>query len=201
MSSKKLQKFLNKPVGRIKPTDRNIKTPVILTDSKGIALQNLTKSTNPVEKKIKWWCKRGATVQDRYDWLKKNLETEIALIGNIHLYVWLGTCNLTTKNKSKKENYITLTKEDNSAVDKTIKYLKKITELIKSYPNSTVTILEIPQYSILAYNKKAGYVGNKEKFNRQEKQLHTQVYKLNGQIRQLNEKLQNVPRIHFRFKY
>jgi hypothetical protein len=47
-----------------------------------------------------------------------------------------------------------------------------------------VTILEIPVYSIVSWNKHSGHK-NPEKFAEQDSQLENQIYKLNGQIRQL----------------
>ena len=64
-------------------------------------------------------CKEG------YQWLKSNLRSKIKKLGSIWIYVWLGTCDLTSKNKK----YIALTAEDDQVVDIAYEYLLKIAAL------------------------------------------------------------------------
>jgi hypothetical protein len=42
--------------------------------------------------------KEEPTYKNYYS-LEKNIKSKIKELGNIHLYIWLGTCDLTTKNK------------------------------------------------------------------------------------------------------
>jgi hypothetical protein len=100
----------------------------------------------------------------------------------IWLYVWLGTCDLTTKNKK----YVALTHDDDRAIEYAIDYLGKIKELIKEHPGCIVTFLEIPVYSIQEWNKKAGHK-TPENFAEQDSKLEQQVYKFNARIRDLNK--------------
>ena len=75
-------------------------------------------------------------------------------LGNIWLYVWLYTCDLTSKNKK----YIYLpSQEGNDTVDHIASYFNTILDLVKTHPNCTVTVLEIPIYSISKYNKHTGH--------------------------------------------
>ena len=97
-------------------------------------------------------------------------------------YIWLGTCDLTSKNKK----YIALTAEDDQAVDIAYKYLLKTAELVKVYPSCRITILEIPVYSIKDWNQRKGHK-NLDELIEQDKKLETQVYNLSGKIRQINE--------------
>ena len=182
MSLVKLNKQLRKP--ETTPTGSRAYTPAFLSDSKGLYLKNKTVVNHPVNQHIRWWCKSGATIENRYHWLKDNLESQIKLHGNIWLYVWLGTCNLTQKDN----RYISLTSYDNSEVDKVKENLIRITELIKEHPGSKVTILELPVYSISRYNKTRRHPDS-QKFEDQDKQLDKQVYCLNGIIRELNNTL------------
>jgi hypothetical protein len=50
--------------------------------------------------------KSGAKIEDSTQWLKSNISKKIINHGDIWLYVWMGTCNLTSKNKK----YISLKK-------------------------------------------------------------------------------------------
>ena len=65
-------------------------------------------------------------------------------------------------------------------------YLLKIAALVKDYPSCRITILEIPVYSIKNWNQRKGHK-NLDEFIEQDKKLETQVYNLNGKIRQINE--------------
>ena len=97
-------------------------------------------------------------------------------------YIWLGTCDLTSKNKK----YVALTAEDDQAVDIAYEYLLKTAELVNDYPSCRITILEIPVYSIKDWNQRKGHK-NLDELIEQDKKLETQVYNLNGKIRQINE--------------
>jgi hypothetical protein len=46
---------------------------------------------------IVWWCKKGAKIEGSLAWLKRNIDRNLQNLGDIALYVWLGTCNLTSK--------------------------------------------------------------------------------------------------------
>ena len=115
---------------------------------------------------------------------KNNLETEVAFIGPIHLYIWLGTCNLTTK----KGKFISLTSHDSTTVTLISDYIRKINDLVSA--ECKVTVLELPEYSIVSYNKKAGH-NKPQNFTNEDTQLHQQIYQLNGEIRQINQTLQS----------
>ncbi|CAC5370325.1 unnamed protein product [Mytilus coruscus] len=182
MSLNKLHKQLSKP--EISPTNTRAYTPVLLSDSKGIKLKNKVFSDHPVTQHIHWWCKGGETFQNRYDWLKANLSSKLTTTGNIWLYVWLGTCNLTQKDG----RYISLRSTDNSTVDKCVEYIQKIINLKKEHPSCKITILEIPIYSISKYNKSLRHP-SPEQFESQDKQLEEQVHTLNSYIRNINSAL------------
>jgi len=177
MSNTKLLKQIGKPLPS--PNGQKTHTPVILSDSKGKYLEK--KVSNSIEKSIKWWIKSGDTCKKDFEWLETHLKSKHRRIGNIWLYVWLGTCDLTTKNKK----YIALTANNDSAIDKASKYLEKIRDQVHKFPGCKVTFLEIPTYSIVEYNKHQGHKSPND-FKDQDKQLEDQVYKLNKKIRELN---------------
>ena len=93
------------------PRGQKILVPVVLSDSKGLRLKREVDST--VECSIVWWCKAGATIENRITWLKENIKGKLRLLGSIRLYVWLGTCNITSKDKN---GYIALTTYPDQAV-------------------------------------------------------------------------------------
>ena len=179
MSLTKLQKFLNKPEP---PTPNNINyTPILLSDSKGIRLRDQVIANHPVTRHTRWWCDSGAYKQRQYLWLKRNLDRQFSSTGTAWIYVWLGTCDLTQKDNK----YIAIrSPESDTSIETILEYIQKIIDLINEHPGCKVTILEIPVY----WNKHSGHK-NPEKFTEQDSQLENQIYKLNGQIRQLNTQL------------
>lgn len=178
MSLSKLQKFINSP--RPTVTGQRQKVPVLLSDSKGVHLQEQA-THHPVERQIEWWCKKGSTIKNSITWLKKNIERKIYFLGNISLYVWLGTCNLTTKDK----NYnISISCWNDDVINEIIEGYHEILTIIREYPNCKVTILELPIYSISHYNKADP--------NEQDEELARQIYKLNGHIRKINKDLHSI---------
>ncbi|CAC5356064.1 unnamed protein product [Mytilus coruscus] len=159
MSKPKLLKQLDRQLEP--PTGERAYTPAVLSDSKGKWLQR--KISNTLESNLKWWTKSGETSEKGYKWLKSNIRHKTRKHGQIWLYVWYD-----------------------SAVEKAAEYLGKIKELVKQYPGCRITFLEIPVYSISEYNKNKDHK-TPENFKEQDKQLETQIYKLNEKIRNLNK--------------
>ena len=117
--------------------------------------------------------------------VERNLDRQFSNTGTAWIYVWLDTCDLTQKDKK----YIAIrSPESDTSIETILEYIQKIIDLIKEHPGCKVTILEIPLYSIVSWNKHSGHK-NPEKFTEQDSQLENQTYKLNGQIRQLNTQL------------
>ena len=112
MTENKLRKFISKP--RVPPSGKRTHQPIILTDNKGNYLNKY--ACHDVEKQIVWLPKSGAKIEDSTKWLKSNISKKIINYGDIWLYVWMGTCNLTSKNKK----YISLKSENDEEVDKII---------------------------------------------------------------------------------
>ncbi|CAG2245593.1 unnamed protein product [Mytilus edulis] len=146
MSETKLVKFLQTARKPLAGTQQL--TPAILSDSKGSYLRDQV--VNKSDRNIIWWCKGGATIDDRYHWLKSNIVKKIEQLGNISVYIFLGTCNLTSKNKTGE---ITLTSQQEHFTDEIISKLGQFVTLFKKYPSSKLTILEIPVYSITEWNR------------------------------------------------
>jgi hypothetical protein len=58
-------------------------------------------------------CKKGAKIEGSLAWLKRNIDRNLQNLGDIALYVWLGTCNLTSKDKSR---FISLSSQNNETL-------------------------------------------------------------------------------------
>ncbi|CAC5400428.1 unnamed protein product [Mytilus coruscus] len=177
MSERKLQKYSKRPLPSIIGTKTH--TPVVLTDSKGFNLWDQV--SNQIELEIRWWCKSSRTSVKGYDWLKQN--QQIGRLDNIHLYVWLGTCDLTNYDGK----FISLSTEENK-IQQITDTFQEIIELLKPYPACKITFLEIPPYSILDFNAYKKH-DNPSTFKHQEEQLIKKVEELNSSIRYINSTL------------
>lgn len=128
MSLNRLKKFLAKyrlPYGDVKNH-----TPEVLTNSNGSWLQG--KETHQSEREIIWWSKSSEKVQKRVQYLEKTIAEKVKTLGKIWLYVWLGTCDLT----SKQEKYISIISQTDDATIYHItgKKIYQITNIIKKLP-------------------------------------------------------------------
>ena len=57
---------------------------MIFADSKGNCIQNHVGRSHPVEREIIFWCKGGAKIKDRFNWLFKSvLQHKVAELGAI----------------------------------------------------------------------------------------------------------------------
>jgi hypothetical protein len=147
MTEMKLRDYLKKDYEQ--PSGQKILVPVVLSNSKRLRLKREVKCT--VECSIAWWCKAGATIENKITWLKENIKGKLRLLGSIRLNVWLDTCNKTSKDKN---GYISLTTHPDQALDHLIRHYNQIIDILKPYPNCKITILDVPVYSIYTYNFK-----------------------------------------------
>ena len=182
MTENKLRKLINKP--RDPPKGERRHKPIILADSKGKRLEEHI--YHDIDKEIDWNSKGGAQVEGSTNWLRRNITRKIIRYGDIWLYVWLGTCNLTTKNQ--KNNYISLTSETDDEIDNITRKYREIIKIVGKYPGSKVTILETPIYSIKQWNKEKGHK-DPSIFEEQDEKLEKQIFTLNGIVRQINKSL------------
>ena len=180
MSNSKLVKFLNNT--KEPPTTEKKFTPVIFSDSKGNYLQNHVRSSHPVEREIVFWCKGGAKIKDRFNWLESVLQQKIAELGAIWIYVWFGTCDLTSYNKK----FISISSYSDEKITILSFYYNKIINLVQQYENCKVTILETPVYSIYHWNCNRKHKSPDE-FKDQDTTLADQVIKLNTKVKELND--------------
>ena len=133
MSDTKIEKQLLKP--RPISNGKLVYTPVLLADSKGNYLRHHIKTGTDF--KIQWWCKGGSRVQESLLWLKNSLPHKLRRHGKIALYIWLGTCDLTEKNKA----YTNLRSEDFSTVDYLERKFNELVDFVHQFAEVKLTIL------------------------------------------------------------
>ena len=117
-------------------------TPVIISDSKGLCLKG--QSIDQASRQIKWWCASGAKTQDRLKWFQSSIAENIKSLGNLSIYVWLGTCNLTTRGKS---GFISLTSQNEDTVQFILDKYQDFINIIGQYPESTIKVYPITKYN------------------------------------------------------
>lgn len=173
MSNSKLRKSLKK----IQVQDCSLKCkPVLISDSKGRYLKSVT--GNSTVSKIEWFCRSGATSVDTYSWLHTHLKDLVTKHKEISLYIWIGTCDFT----SKEKRYIALQKSDKLELFKS--QLLKIKDLCSSC-KVKLTFLHIPYYSIQLWNKSKGHP-NPEHFKSDDERLNKYIDEANKFIDDLN---------------
>ncbi|OWF42392.1 hypothetical protein KP79_PYT05157 [Mizuhopecten yessoensis] len=179
MSENRLRKYLNRATSP--PRGHRKFKPVILSDSKGNHLAN--HCSNEQELEINWCAKGGRKFEHGHRWLIENLPAKLTRHGKVSLYVWLGTCNLTSVNK----DYISLTTDLDETVNKIINTITEIRTLPERHENLKTTILEIPNYSIVKWNTYKGH-SDPSSFKDQDDKLQDQIHALNKHIRGVNSK-------------
>lgn len=179
MSKRKLCKYLEKPVPPIEGHKQL--TPLVLTDSKAKYL--IEHCTTEVQSQIRWRFRSGQTTQQGFEYLQKNIDRDIGHLDNIHIYIWLGTCDLTDYDGT----YINLSSEDDIVSTLTAKF-RKFIDLLNPYPACRITFLEIPPYSILEFNKTRKHE-HYSSFKDQDNQLLQSISKVNEHIREINQSL------------
>ena len=112
-------KFMSKLSYSDKPIEFNgilTKKPIFLSDSKARYIQSHEYFIKQFGYEIEFNFFGGARFWNYFIWLQKNLASKVEKYGDIVLYIWLGTCDLTVKhteyqnvgNKVKKLQYIDL---------------------------------------------------------------------------------------------
>lgn len=178
---------INKNIYNLTPRLHGIgnlgKIPVILSDSKGGSLEAVVDPQSHPENKLRFWYRRGKGVHEQYEWLRDNLQSELAKLGTSHitLYIWLGTCDLT----EKSDKFIKLRTDDSTTVDSVCRGLKDIFDFTRQFPTITLVYLDIPYYSIYLWNLFHEH-SDPEPFRQQDIALENQVSEVNNYIQQLN---------------
>ena len=181
---------VNKNIYNLSPKLASIghlnRIPIVLTDSKGQYLKAQVQDVHP-ENKLVWWAKSGAGTEEQFNWLRENLKSELVNLQSDHLtlYIWLGTCDLTTKT----ENFIDIKSHDFSAGNKLCRFYRQIHEYISdNHPTIRLIFLQLPYYSIYFWNLSHGH-SNPEQFREKDKILENQISEVNKYIRGFNSVL------------
>lgn len=179
MSQSKLQKYVDAPFhfyGRLK------KQPILISDSKGNYLKYHSDLIEQFGYFIDFQCRSGARIADYFYWLQSNLHKKVQQFGNIVLYVWLGTCDLTCR----KGKFIALRHDsDNLAVSYLKNQIDRYLSFVSKFPTVQLVFLEIPPYSIQAWNNSKGH-RDPSVFLSQDLILYERIILVNEYIKEIN---------------
>ena len=183
---------IRKSIKRIKiNTDHKKRkyTPVILSDSKGEYVKQ--EICNPEALNIQFINRKGSTLTDSVLFIRNHLHKRIKRFKHVHIYVWLGTCDITLK----QGKYIDLRyeKKDTQKLLNRIKHryedvIYALQHLKKKHPPK-ITLLEVPHYSISLYNASKGHT-NPQSFYKKDLVLAKQIDQVNQIISELNKGLE-----------
>lgn len=178
MTENKINKSLDTFADLHRDLPRRQKTAVFLSDSKGNYLKR--EITTRLERDIEWLCEGGITSINGIDWFKTEYQKRLKDIGPLEVYVWFGSCDLT----SKKNGFISLNSSHINDSARLVRAYEKFSEFAQS-EGFSVVFLEVPILSIKEYNKFWGHE-NPEIFEDQDRTLQSCLKIVNEEIQRLN---------------
>lgn len=177
MSIAKLRKELDKvrpPAGQHQTAQS-----LVLSDSKGRYIQPFC--TTASDFNIIWHNVSGARLQQLFEWTVSNID-RISHGQTLHIYIWAGTCDLTTK----VGRYIHLSSHDKNAIISNIETcMQKFYNLKDNRHYLEVTFLQIPPFSIKVWNTARGHPDS-DTFKEQDNILLDIIHQLNQIIQHKN---------------
>ncbi|MCG7879347.1 MAG: hypothetical protein N0E59_21405 [Candidatus Thiodiazotropha taylori] len=178
----KLQKFVERPLHS--PSSLH-KHAILISDSKGNYLKEHRDIITQFGFDIEFQCRGGARFHDYYYWLQRNLAQKVQVYGQIVLYIFLGTCDLTTK----KGRFIDLAHENDHAAISYLQYqINRYLNFVSNFPSVSIVFLQIPPYSIQAWNQSRGH-RYPSQFLERDLVLYERICIINDYINEINERL------------
>lgn len=185
MSENRLTKFVEQAESVPPQQGPLTSTPIVVADSKGKYLKPHV-SIYP-ETEVLWINKSGRQAQNCTQWLIKDIDNIIAENGRIHLYLWLGTCDLCVK----EGRYIFVRQNLSEAASSLKQSLKNTKDQISRKQGCDLTFLHIPYCSTAIWNELKGHT-NPQIYTEKDKQLTEQIDSVNSYIDELNSELGSV---------
>ena len=126
MSVAKLKKYLSKP---FTPNAQysQYRHPVLLSDSKGYTLSLNHQGVFPLE----LWCQSGAGSENRITCLEGKLPGALEVHHRLIVYVWVGTCDVTRKDKDDPRLYIR--NKDQTTKETIVRQIRRAYDIVSRY--------------------------------------------------------------------
>jgi len=181
MSENRLRKYLERE--EVRPEGELRFKPVVFSDSKGSYLESVCHEER-IGQDILWRIFRGGETVFVTQVVRDELPELVARYGRVHIYLWVGTCDLTAKNGK----FVKLRSNQEEAQRSIVRNVLRLEDEIKQNRKVRLTILQLPYYSIKHWNEYYGHE-NPESFIENDVTLKTSVDVVNGVFEQTNERL------------
>lgn len=163
------------------PNGFQYKTAILVSDSKGYTLRNTCQEHNfPLE----LWGKSGATTKELVNVIEERIQKAILRHHYIIIYLWSGTCDLT----SKKGKYIELKHHNNTSVHAIIEQYERAISIVNRYDRAEIKFIDCPILSISQWNKCKGHISPRN-YKVEDFLVTKQIQELNHKIDKLNNRL------------
>lgn len=192
MSASNWKKYVDKPLEFNGVLTRQ---PILIADSKGNYLKQHADLIEQFDYFIDFECSPGARLVNYYYWLQRNLSRKVRQYGDIVIYCFVGTCDLTRfiesnpTEKRKRQKFIELRhSSDFEAVQSLIYEINRYLKFISKFPSVKIIFLEIPPYSIREWNKAKGHP-DADSFLSQDLALYERLSLVNDYIKEVNSRI------------
>lgn len=157
--------------------DRAVFITLYLSDSKEFAIKRKTRLDL-----VEHLCEPGWRTAPAGDFLDNFLKVN----GNKKylIYIWLGTRYISVKGGTFKRVRCWV----NSVIDHILSQYQRVTEIVKKYPNANVKFIEVPCFSVFAFNKFNGHT-DQDSIKDQDKEICRQVKQLKSSIREIHSNI------------
>ena len=132
MSLRKLQKYIRNTDGYDVDLPPLRITPIVISDSKGVYLEQICNSQ--LESCVVWKCAKGRNSSVGLEYINGRIDSWLRQYGRIRLYIQLGTCDFTSLTRGRPRYLYLIELAENEIDDSviTVRNFEKIVELAQS---------------------------------------------------------------------
>ena len=184
MSLSKLRKYIRNTEGFDNDIPPLRITPIVISDSKGVYLEQICRSQ--IERCVVWKSARGRNSTEGLEYITSRIDSWVRQYRRVRLYIQLGTCDFTTLTRGN-HRYLSLNDNREREIDDsviTVRNFEKIVELAHSR-HVEVTLFEIPFFSIKKWNIKRRHP-TPHVFDIQDRNLSVKIKSVNEHIHRIN---------------
>ena len=182
MSVAKLDSFLEKPLD----AEKNAITrhPVLLTDSKGYSLKNNHQGIFPLQ----LWAESSKTLQNRIDYLERNVQRLSETHDKSIVYIWAGTCDLTSRTKVGGKPKVAIRNKGTETIDNIKQQVERAFDIVKRFHGKIqIKFVDIQPVSTEKHNRLAKSLSDASIAHAEDLQISDQVKAINKIIRDISK--------------
>ena len=148
-----LVRFITEKRGEPSPDlAQNLKTPLLVTDSKGHTLENSLRKLSPGSKlPFLLWAEASAITERLVDIVQAVLADAVEKYGPLQLYFWGGTCDVTKKVGNKIA--LRYPNGQNKSLNQVSTQFQRLRSIVSEFSTVTLKFIEIPYIVISQRNK------------------------------------------------